>query len=220
MLLILTPLLLFPMRYISFVPALCADIFHIICKYVMGLDYKILGQENIANKPCIYAIKHESAWDTMIFPRIISFPAIVTKRELIFFPILGLYIRRFKAILINRKKKHNIIGSFIAQANERLHEGRPVIIFPEGTRVNHGDSPALQSGVWLLYARLKYPVIPVTLDSGRYWGRRAIIKKPGCISVIFQDPIQPGMTKESFLATLHSAINAQNSPLTARKKYE
>ena len=147
----------------------------------------------------------------MVLNRIIPQPCFVIKRELLFFPIVGFYALKFRQIIMDRRNPRSLLTKFLAQVEKRLAEGRPLIIFPEGTRAAHGEAPPLKPGIWMLYDRLNYPVIPVTLDSGKFWARRAVIKKPGCVNVTFHPPLPSGLTKEKFLETLHTQINSANS---------
>lgn len=209
-LIIWLPLLVLPLRYIHSIQAFYGRLFDKICSLFLGLTYRIKGHEHIADTPVIYAIKHESAWDTLALSAIINHPAFVIKRELLFVPLFGWYMSKFQMIAVDRRNPRKLISSFLHQAKRRLEEGRSIIIFPEGKRVTHGDVVPLQSGIWMLYDRLKYPVIPVTLDSGKFWGRRALIKKSGCITLQFHPSLPQGLTKEQLLSRLQQQINTNN----------
>ena len=95
----------------------------------------------------------------------------------------------------------------MAGARAAVASGRPVVIFPEGTRVPVGETPPLRPGFAGLYRMLGLPVVPVALDSGRVWGR-GLIKRPGVIRVLVGEPIPPGLKRDEIEARVHAAINA------------
>jgi 1-acyl-sn-glycerol-3-phosphate acyltransferase len=91
--------------------------------------------------------------------------------------------------------------------------GRPLAIFPEGTRIPPGQQPPLQAGFAGLYRAFGIPVVPIALDSGRLWPRGSIIKKAGIVTVRFGAPIPPGLPRKEIEARVHAAINALETPL-------
>jgi 1-acyl-sn-glycerol-3-phosphate acyltransferase len=103
----------------------------------------------------------------------------------------------------------------IADARAALAAQRPIVIFPEGTRTAVGDAPNYQSGVAALYQALGVPVVPVALDSGLYWGRRAFLKRPGTITVKFLPAIPPGLPRPEFMARLEAAIESESGKMIA-----
>jgi 1-acyl-sn-glycerol-3-phosphate acyltransferase len=100
------------------------------------------------------------------------------------------------------------LRAMMAEAREHIGSGRPLAIFPEGTRTPHGERPPLRSGFAGLYKLLGLPVVPVAVDSGplyqRWW------KRPGTITLRFGEPIPPGLPREQIEARVHAAINALN----------
>jgi 1-acyl-sn-glycerol-3-phosphate acyltransferase len=91
-----------------------------------------------------------------------------------------------------------------------IAEARPVIIFPEGTRVQHGEMAPLRPGVAGLYKALDLPVVPVALDSGRLWQRRSFVKYAGIVTFRVGETIPTGLTREEVEARIHAGINALN----------
>jgi 1-acyl-sn-glycerol-3-phosphate acyltransferase len=86
--------------------------------------------------------------------------------------------------------------------------GRPILIFPEGTRVLPGEQPPLQAGFAGLYRALGLPVVPIALDSGRIWPRRSFAKRPGTVTWVVGETIPPGLSRDEIEARVHRAINA------------
>ena len=94
----------------------------------------------------------------------------------------------------------------VADAKAIFAQGRPVVIFPEGTRVAPGARMPYQPGIAALYAQLGVPVVPVALNSGLFWGRQAFVKKAGVITIEYLPPIPPGLDRKSFMRELEARI--------------
>jgi 1-acyl-sn-glycerol-3-phosphate acyltransferase len=103
----------------------------------------------------------------------------------------------------------------LGRAKAAKELGRPIIIFPEGTRAALDAEPDYQPGVAGLYKQLKLPVVPMALNSGLYWGRRQAIKKPGKIIVEFLPPIEAGLDRRAFMQALETAVEDGTNRLVA-----
>ena len=103
----------------------------------------------------------------------------------------------------------------LREAKKRAADGREIIIFPEGTRRAPGDPPDYKTGVVLLYEALCIPCVPVALNSGVFWPRRSLTRRPGTIVVEFLDPIPPGLPKAEFMSRLTEAIETASARLLA-----
>ena len=114
------------------------------------------------------------------------------KRELLLLPFYGWYAARAGSIAIDRKAGAGALRRMLAQARPAAAAGRPIVIFPEGTRVAPGERRPYQPGVAALYQALALPLVPAAVNSGLYWGRRSFVKRPGRIVLEFLDPIPPG----------------------------
>ena len=181
-------------------------------KVICGLNYRIEGQSNLPEGPILLASKHQSAWDTIIMPLIMPGAAVVLKKELTYIPFYGWYLRKYGVIAIERGRKLVAIRKMRSEAKRCLTEGRSIVIFPEGTRVQPQSTKKFQTGVAALYQDLEIPVVPVALNSGCFWSRRSFVRKPGTITLRFLSPIRPGLDKQSFLKTLEESIgNAQKA---------
>jgi 1-acyl-sn-glycerol-3-phosphate acyltransferase len=166
----------------------------------------------IPNESVIVASKHTSAYETILTLYLFHHPAVVMKAELRGIPIWGRLSARHGSIFVARDKAGAALKSMIRQARARSAEGRPVFIFPEGTRVPHGSSPPLKAGLYGVYAGLNVPIVPVAHDAGRLW-TRGFVKRPGIVTLCFQPEIPPRLPREEMEARVHEAIN--RDPLTA-----
>lgn len=182
---------------------------HRIC----GITHEVRGLQYVTETPVIYACKHQSAWDTIIFWALFKAPVYVIKKELLLLPFFGLFLLRQRHIAIDRGKGASAIKQMIRRTREALHEQRPVIIYPEGTRTAPGAPAAYQPGIAAVYGQLKRTVIPVALNSGLYWGRNAFTKRPGRIVIEFLPPLEPGMPSKEFLAQLQTTIESASARL-------
>jgi len=182
-----------------------------LARHICGLTYEIRGEQYITNTPAIYACKHQSAWETAIFLTLFPAPAYVLKRELLRIPGWGWYLWRMKMIAIDRSAKASSMKQMLRQSKDALNAGRPIVIYPEGTRRAPGAEPVYHPGVVALYSMLHVQVVPVALNSGVYWGKNAFTKRPGKIIMEFLPPIPPGEDKKQFQQQLQESIeNASN----------
>lgn len=190
-----------------------ADVSLLLARIFCGIKYEVRGRENIQNTPVIYASKHQSAWDTLIF--LILFPrvAYVLKKELLRLPFWGWYLWRMKMIAIDRSAGASSIKQLIRDGKAVLAEGRPIVIFPEGTRTKHSAAPDYQSGITAMYSSLGVAVVPVALNSGKYWGKNAFFKTPGTIIIEFLPPIPAGLPKKEFIERLQETIETATNKL-------
>ena len=182
-------------------------------KFICGTRYEIRGREHMTSQPVLYACKHQSAWDIAILLMLIPNPAFVLKRELLWMPISGWYMWRLDMIPINREKGHSALKKMLVSARRCLHAQRQLIIYPEGTRMPAGAPPRYLPGVGTLYTQLKVQIVPVALNSGKFWARNAFIKKPGTIVIEFLPAIAPGLSARELLDTLESRIEAASTKL-------
>jgi 1-acyl-sn-glycerol-3-phosphate acyltransferase len=181
-------------------------------KITVGLDYKILGQAKLdkilENGPVILACKHQSAWETLIFSTLVKRFVIVLKKQLVQIPGYGSYLIKLNSIVIDRSNGMKSLKSLIHQGKKAIDNNFSILIFPEGRRGVYGESGDYQSGISILYQELNVPVVPVALNSGKFWARRSRFKKPGCITLEFLDPIPAGLPRSEFLPLLKERIEA------------
>ena len=155
-----------------------------------GLTYRVTGEDNIPETPCIIMAKHQSAWETMALQKMFPPQVWVMKREIFWLPFFGWAIAAMEPIAIDRASGRKAISQIIEQGQKSLDEGKWVVIFPEGTRVPPGKKGRYGMGGAILASETGYPVIPVALNSGEFWKRNDFIKRPGIIDVVIGKPIQ------------------------------
>lgn len=179
-------------------------------KFFVGLDYKILSQEKLdkalKSGPVILACKHQSAWETLIFSTLVKRFVIVLKKQLTQIPGYGSYLVKLNSIVIDRSNGMKSLKSLISQGKKSIENNFSILIFPEGRRGVYGEPGEYQSGIGILYQELGIPVIPIALNSGKFWARRSKFKKPGCITLEFLNPIPAGLPKSEFMTLLKESI--------------
>ncbi len=184
-------------------------------RVILNLKHEKIGLEHLPPKPFIAALQHQAAWEAMQVP--IWFPnaAIVLKQELLDVPLWGPCMDKYGAIPVQRAKKGSDIRRMLVAGEEFVHEKRAIIIFPQGTRVKLGETKPYQRGVGVLYEHLKVPVVPISLNSGEYWGRVKLfgflnIHFPGTVRVTIHKPIPAGLPRDEMMGKLQAAIESAN----------
>jgi len=191
-----------------------------LLRVLCRVEYRIRGLENLPDTPCIVASKHQSAWDTMIFSLLLDNPSYVLKRELLKIPFFGWALAGSRMVPVDRAGGAKALKHMLAAARSRLSEGRAIVIFPEGTRVEPGGHQPYLPGVAALYQALGVPVVPVGLNSGLFWGRRSFLKQPGRILLELSPPIAPGLPRREFMRRLEDRIEGASNRLIAEVRAE
>lgn len=207
------PVLLLPRPWVVKVGRFWAGGLHWLLRAVCGLDHRVSGRENLPEGACIVACKHQSAWDTIAMPVIFPDPCFVLKRELMWIPLFGLYLRRAGNLAVDRSGGTVALRRMVKAARPFVAEGRKIVIYPEGTRTAPGRRVAYHPGVAALYQQLQLPVVPVALDSGLYWPRRSLLRRPGRIQVEIRPAIPPGLPRKEFMRRLESEIEDTSARL-------
>ena len=188
---------------------------------IIGLTWEVRGLENLPDGPCIFACKHQSAWETGIFYHVAKDPAYILKKELLSVPLFGWYLTRSGAIAIDRKAGASALKGMVNGAKSRIERGQSVVIFPEGTRSAPGKPGTYHPGVAAIYKGVDAPLVPVALNSGLFWQRRSFLKRPGVITIEILPPIEKGLDRKTFMKTLQANIEDGSNRLIdeARSKY-
>lgn len=156
------------------------------------IDYEVQGLEHVPDSPCVFLIKHSSALETVAEIDIFGPQTWVLKRELQWIPIFGWALLLLKPIGINRSGRRNAVKQVIGLGKERLAEGINVMIFPEGTRVRHGQTRRYGSSGAALAKAADVPLIPVAHNAGVFWPRRGVMKFPGKVEFVVGQPVWVG----------------------------
>lgn len=186
-------------------PRLWAGWFRLTARWITGVRIVIDG--TIPPGPHLFALKHESALEAILTLWWFDRPAVVMKQELRRVPIWGMAAARHGSIFVDRAGSAGMLRDMMRQAQAAVASGRPVVIFPEGTRVARGETPPLAAGFAGLYKMLKLPVVPIAIDSGRLWPR-SFVKSPGTVTLKVASPLPPGLPREDIEMRVHAAINA------------
>ena len=187
-----------------------------LLRVIVGTKIEVRGRENIPEGACLVASKHQSAWETFALIPIFRDPALLMKRELFWIPVHGWFSYKFQMIPVDRDKGPAALRRMLREARKRIDDGREIIIFPEGTRRPPGAPPDYKTGIVLLYDALGVPCLPVALNSGLFWPRRTVLRRPGTIVVEILPPIPPGLPKAEFLRRLETVIEGASNRLLPR----
>lgn len=180
---------------------------HLWCtQKVLGIEVVLDGE--LPQGPVLIAVKHEAFFEAIDTPRLFTFPAVFAKQELFRIPGWGYSALTYGLIPVAREEGAKTLRQMLALAKERVEQGRPLVIFPEGTRVAHGTQPPLQAGFAGLYKLLKLPVVPIAVDSGATYHH--VIKRRGRITYKVGETIPAGLRREEVEARVHAAINVLN----------
>lgn len=187
-----------------------------VLKKLCGIDYKIIGRNNIPQGPAIIASKHQSAWETIVMHLILDNPVYAYKKELQKIPFYGWYLLAMSGIAVDRKGRASALKEVIFQAKKYLQKKQVIVIFPQGTRVKTASDVSqypYQVGIVALYMACNVDVIPVALNSGLFWPKGQILKNKGTITIEFMEPIKTGLGKKEFLEKLQNNIEEKTKEL-------
>ncbi len=178
----------------------CAKIF-------LGVEWD--STADIRQDQALYIFKHESMYEAIETLALFDRPIVVMKQELLNIPVWGYAATKHGSIGVNREAGAAALRTMMTAAKEAKASGRPVVLFPEGTRVDRGKAPPLKAGLAGLYKMLGIPVIPVAVDTGHLWPR-GFVKYPGKVRMKVGETIPPGLPRDEIEARVHKAINALN----------
>lgn len=211
--LVCSPALLGPRAWSKACFRLYLDLVFGALRLLCGVTYEVRGGDHLPAGGALVASKHQSMFETLAFWRILDDPAIILKKELAYLPFFGWYAMKLKNISVDRSAGAKALRSMLKQARERAEEGRQVVIFPQGTRLNPGEAETYKPGVAGLYSAMKVACTPVALNSGLFWPGRGFTRRPGKIVVEFLPAIEPGLSKEDFMRTLEARIETASAAL-------
>jgi 1-acyl-sn-glycerol-3-phosphate acyltransferase len=184
-----------------------------LLRVIAGTKVEIRGLEKIPPGGILVAAKHQSLWETFALIPLFSDPTFILKRELLWIPLFGWYAAKARCVPVDRRAGSKALVLMNARARAEAEHGRQIVIFPEGTRRPPGAPPAYKFGVAHLYDSLKLPCLPLALNSGLYWPRRRMIRRPGTILVEILDPIPPGLPRDVFFREVQARIEEASDRL-------
>lgn len=184
--------------------------FHLACVRTL-LGIRVVQEGAVPHGAVLVACRHESMFEAVDMPRLLKHPGVFAKAELLRIPLWGLVGERFGLIGVERDQGAKALRAMVSRAREISGEGRPLAIFPEGTRIPHGTRAPLQAGFAGIYKLLGLPVVPIAVDSGPLYHHRW--KKRGTITIRIGEPIEPGLPRAEIEARVQAAINALNPPV-------
>jgi len=196
---------IFPMKARYAIIAAWRTGFMALCRYVLGIRYRVIGRENIPAAPSVILSKHQSAWETVALQEIFPPLVFVLKKELLRLPFFGWGLAAMKMISIDRAAGKDALRQVVDQGRDRLGAGYWVIIFPEGTRVAPGHKRRYKPGGAHLALHAGVKVVPVAHNAGECWGKNAFVKSPGLITVSIGPAIDPTGKSEAEINLLVEA---------------
>lgn len=183
-------------------------------KYIMGLDYIVIGRENLPPDPYIIACKHQSAWETMKIYHIFGDrTAIMAKKGLLSIPVWGHYGRIMGLVPIDRSKGKEALALMTEKAREAADAGRSILVFPQGTRVPVGEKRPYKNGAMRLYDGLNIPMVPVAINAGLFWPKNSFWKRSGTITVEILPPIPARLPSDEVFDRMVSQIETASDRL-------
>ena len=201
------PTLILPSKYALFFGRLLGNYVIFILNIILKTKVEFKNLEKIPKENFFVASAHQSMFETFVLQTIIKNPMFIIKKELLKIPLFGRYLKKIGCIEITRNTttKDNL-GFFDKVKEVVLKNQRPLIIFPQGTRLKFNERLPLKKGVGRIYEILNILCLPIVHDSGKVWPKKSFFKYPGKITISLLDPIKPGLDKEIFVKLLEKNI--------------
>jgi len=186
-----------------------------LIKHVLGIPYRLLGAENIPARAAVVLAKHQSAWETFMLQEVFKDTVFVWRKEIKYLPFFGWALASIPMIETDRSATKATLQRLVDQGRHRLENGYTVIIFPEGTRSQPGSKNRYKVGGAHLAVETSTPVIPVALNSGEFWGRNALFKRSGIVTVSIGPAIDPaGLTASEITQRAEAWIEVEMSRIS------
>ncbi len=206
--LIALPTLFLPSKFTLFFGKLLGHYVIFVVKIFLNTQVEIKGANNIPKTEKYFvASAHQSMFETFALQAILDYPVFILKKELLKIPLFGLYLKKIKSIEIvrNTTTKDNL-NFFDKIATIVKNENRPLLIFPQGTRVKIKERMPFKKGAGRIYEALNISCVPIALNSDKVWPKKGIIKHPGKITISLLEPIKPGLNRNEFIKSLEKKI--------------
>ena len=202
------PTLVLPNKFTIFFGRLSAKYIVLILRIILNTKVIFHGIENLKKVDNYFiASAHQSMFETFALQIPLDGPIFILKKELLNIPLFGWYLRKIGSIAIVRETTTKENLNFFDKVKERIEKNkRPLLIFPQGTRVKIDEQPPFKKGVGRIYKALNLPCIPVALNTGKVWPKSSFMKYPGDINISFLEPIMSGKDNEEFVKDLENKI--------------
>jgi 1-acyl-sn-glycerol-3-phosphate acyltransferase len=207
------PTLILPSKFALYCGKFLAYYIILILRLILNTRVIFHGLKNLKKVERFFiASAHQSMFETFVLQAPVDFPVFILKKELLKIPLFGWYLKKIGSIEIIRETTTKENLNFFDKIKKTIQKyNRPLLIFPQGTRVKFDDRGPFKKGVGRIYDSLKLPCIPVALNSGKIWPKNSFMKYPGNIHVSFLEPIEPGLEKMNFLKILEEKIYSETN---------
>ena len=205
------PTLLLPARFALYCGKFLAHYIILILKVFLNTKIIFHGLENLKKvKKFFVASAHQSMFETFVLQAPLDYPIFILKKELLKIPLFGWYLRKIGSIEIIRETTTKDNLNFFDKIKQTIDENnRPLLIFPQGTRVKFKEIVPFKKGVGRIYDSLGLHCVPIALNSGKIWPKNSFLKYPGDIHITFLEPIEPGIEKNAFVKILEEKIYSE-----------
>ncbi len=206
--LLAVPALVLPNKVVLVCGKILAYIIIFLIRSILRCKVTFSGLENLKKYDRFFvASAHQSLLETFILQAPLQYPVFILKKELLKIPLFGWYLRKIGSIDIVRDTTTKENLNFFEKVKANLMESkRPLLIFPQGTRVKFEEKIPFKKGVGRIYEVLNLPCIPVALNTGKVWPKNSFLKFKNNIHISFLDPIEPGKKREEFIKDLETKI--------------
>jgi 1-acyl-sn-glycerol-3-phosphate acyltransferase len=206
--LVALPTLLLPPKFTLFFGKLLGHYVILIVRIFLNTKVEIKGIDNIPKTERYFvASAHQSMFETFALQAVLDYPVFILKKELLKIPLFGLYLKKIKSIAIVRDTttKDNL-NFFDKIESTTKNADRPILIFPQGTRMQVNEITPFKKGVGRIYETLNILCVPIALNSGNVWPKKGFLKYPGKITISLLEPIKPGLSRNDFIKNLEDKI--------------
>jgi len=202
------PTLFLPSKFTIFFGRLSAKYIVLILRIILNTKVIFHGVENLKKVENYFvASAHQSMFETFALQIPLDGPIFILKKELLNIPLFGWYLRKIGSIAIVRETTTKENLNFFDKVKKIIEKNkRPLLIFPQGTRVKIDENPPFKKGVGRIYKALNLPCVPVALNTGKVWPKNSFMKYPGDIHISFLEPIMSGKGNEEFTKDIENQI--------------
>ena len=202
------PTLILPSKTTLICGKVLAHIIIFLLRFILGVKVSFVGIENLKkNERFFVASAHQSLLETFILQAPLQYPIFILKKELIQIPLFGWYLKKIGSIDIVRDTTTKDNLNFFDKIKNKIEiSKRPLLIFPQGTRVKFGERLPFKKGAGRIYEALNLPCVPVALNTGKVWPKNSFLKYNHDIKISFLEPIKPGKDMNIFISDLEKKI--------------